>query len=200
MSRQLTFDQVSHTYKLDGRPIPGVTSILQPLTDFSFVNGGVLAAAQQFGTAVHLACELWDKRTLDEDALDPALVPYLEGWKLFSKEHEVSWRRVEARVYSEQHWYAGTLDREGLVDGKPAVVDIKSGSALYPATGPQLAAYKNAVPGISPLCKRFAVRLKEDGKYVLKEYTDRDDWPLFLSLLTLRNWCAKHSITPNFQE
>ena len=197
---QLTFDAASHTYKLAGKPIPGVTTILQPLSNFDFVKPEVLAAAQQFGTAVHLACELWDRGTLDEAALDPALAPYLAGWKAFSAEHAVSWTRIEARVVNELHWYAGTLDREGKVDGKPAVVDIKSGAALYPATGPQLAAYKNAVPAISPLTKRFAVRLKPDGGYVLKEYDDRSDWPVFLSLLTLRGWCEKYSITPKFKE
>jgi hypothetical protein len=194
----LTFDEASHTYAFDGVPVPGVTAILQPLTDFSFVKAEVMSAAQAFGTAVHLACELWDRGTLDEGELDPALAPYLAGWRLFSAEHDVKWRRIEEKVYHPIYRYAGTLDREGLVDGKAAVADIKSSVDLYPAVGPQLAAYKNATPGASPLMKRYAVQLKDDGTYVLKEYADRDDWPMFLSLLTLRLWCQRHSIVPKF--
>ena len=196
----LTFDAASHTYAFDGNPIPGVTTILKPLTSFHIVRPDILAAASAFGTAVHLACEQWDRGTLDEAALDPALVPYLDAWKLFSAENIVNWTMIEDRVHHPIYRYAGTLDRFGTVNGKQAVVDIKSSVALYPATGMQLAAYKNAIPGASPMCARLAVQLKADGSYVAKPYTDRDDWPTFLSLLTLRTWCERHRITPHYQE
>ena len=31
----LTFDEATHTYRFNGNVVPGVTSILSPLTDFS---------------------------------------------------------------------------------------------------------------------------------------------------------------------
>ena len=46
----------------------------------------------------------------------------------------------------------------------------------------------------------MAVQLKSDGTYTAKTYTDPTDWPVFASLLTLRNWCARHDITPNFKD
>ena len=94
----IEFDEATHTYRDKGVLVPGVTSILSPLSDFSFVNPDVLEAASAFGTAVHLACELWDNGQLDEDALDPALVPYLAGWKQFSEDWKVEWTMVEERV------------------------------------------------------------------------------------------------------
>jgi hypothetical protein len=180
--------------------VPGVTSILAPLCSFEFVNADVLQAAADFGTAVHLACELDDLGTLDEEQLDPALAPYLSAWRKFSRDHEVKWSKIEELVYHPAMGYAGKLDRYGLVMGDDAVVDIKSSAALYPSVGPQLAAYAKAIPDASLLTKRIAVQLRGDGSYIAKKYTSPNDWPVFASLITLRNWCAPHNITPNFKE
>lgn len=192
----LTFDEASHTYHFGGQVVPGVTSILSPLTDFSRVPPAVLEAAANFGKAVHRACELDDLNELDEDALDPALAPYLHAWRKFSAEHDVQWDKIEQPVYHATLRYAGTPDRLGLVKGSRAVVDIKSTAQLYPAVGPQLSAYANAEK--EPYAERLAVQLKADGTYVAKAYKDPTDWPVFASLLTLRTWCKQHSITPNF--
>lgn len=194
----LTFDEASHTYRFNGNVVPGVTSILSPLTDFSRVPPHVLEAASNFGKAVHLACELDDLRTLDEHQLDPALVPYLEGWRKFSQDYAVEWESIEQPIYHSTMNYAGTPDRFGMVKGEFTVVDIKSTAQLYPSVGPQLSAYANAEG--HPFAKRLAVQLKADGTYVAKPYTDPTDWPVFASLLTLRNWCARNSITPNFKD
>jgi hypothetical protein len=189
-----------HTYWLDGKQVPGVTSILAPLSNFDFVSADVLKAAADFGTAVHLACELDDYGTLDEEELDPALAPYLSAWRKFSAEHKVQWTAIEELVYHPSLRYAGKLDRYGVVDGTSAVVDIKSSAALYPSVGPQLAAYLRAIPDALPLTKRLAVQLRPDATYVLKEYTSALDFPAFASLVTLRNWCAANNVTPSFKE
>jgi len=194
----LTFDADTHTYRYNGNVVPGVTSILAPLTDFGSVPTHVLQAASDFGTAVHYACELDDLGELDEGQLDAALAPYLEGWRKFSKDYAVVWSLIEQRVYHKSMGYAGTLDRMGMVKGLSTVVDIKSSAQLYPAVGPQLAAYQQATP-VTPQ-QRMAVQLKANGTYVVKVYTDPTDWPLFASLLTLHTWCARHSITPNFKD
>lgn len=194
----LTFDEATHTYRFNGNVVPGVTSILSPLTDFSRVPPHVLHAASEFGKAVHLACELDDMNDLDEAALDPALTPYLQAWRKFSTEHEVEWTLIEHPVYHRALGYAGTLDRLGRVKGIATVLDIKSSAQLYPSVGPQLAAYQEAAE--HPTVQRMAVQLKSDGTYTAKTYTDATDWPVFASLLTLRNWCARHDITPNFKD
>ena len=84
------------------------------------------------------------------------------------------------------------------MSGVKAVVDIKSSVQLYPSVGPQLAAYERALPVGLAAQKRIAVQLKGDGTYSAKEYSEPTDWPLFCSLLTVRNWCTQHAITPNF--
>lgn len=190
----LTFDEPSHTYRWNGVVVPSVTQILRPLMDLDAVDPDVLRRASAFGTAVHLACELDDLGALDEGALDPALLPYLEGWRQFSKDYGCRWDGIELRVFHKTMRYAGTLDRRGTVGGHNAYVDIKSGTSLYHSVGPQLAAYAAADCGIPGARRRYAVRLYPHG-YELKEYTSPSDWPVFASLITLRGFVQQHRTT-----
>ena len=205
----LSFDAATHRYSWEGKTVPGVTSVLAPLSSLHMVDPDLLDAASAFGTAVHLAAELDDLGQLDESDLDPALRPYLAGWRRFSKDWQVQWDGIEEQVYHGTLRYAGTLDRRGTVRqperslALPAIVDIKSSTQLYPSVGPQLAAYASAVndmrkPRNPHFFLRLAVQLKDDGTYIAKTYADPTDFALFASLLTLRNWCDRHGVTPRF--
>lgn len=195
----LTFEPGSHIYRMDGIIIPSVTQILAPLSDFSGVPADVLQAASEFGTAVHRACELHDRRVLEEKTLDPALFPYLNAWKEFCFDFDAQWAMIESAVYHPTLRYCGQLDRFGKLGKDKYVVDIKTTAELYPTVGPQLAAYRMALPeDMRERCMRMAVQLKADGTYATRTYVDQNDWPVFASLITLRNWCTKHGITPNY--
>lgn len=196
----LTFDEATHTYRHKGLVVPGVTSVLKPLSGYGSVPAAVLEAAAEFGTAVHKACELWDLGTLDEEALDPALAPYLDGWKKFCADHQVRWTSIEQPVFHPGLRYAGAPDRRGFVQTISSTVDIKTTDKLYPSVGPQLAAYQAAeetTPGVL-IHQRLAVRLVGDGTYEKKAYVDPSDFSVFASLLTIRNWCDKHQVTPTY--
>lgn len=195
----LTFEPDSHTYRMDGVIIPSVTQILAPLSDFSDVPADVLKAASEFGTAVHRACELDDRRTLNVSTLDAALLPYLCAWRIFCKDFDAQWAMIESFVYHPTLRYCGQLDRFGMLAKNKYVVDIKTTAELYPTVGPQLAAYRMALPEtMRERCLRMAVQLKADGTYTTRTYVDQNDWPVFASLVTLKNWCTKHGITPNY--
>lgn len=196
----LTFNEEDHSYHWSGRPVPSVTQVLAPVVDLSAVPPDILSAAAAFGTAVHKACELDDLGVLDEAALDAPLVPYLDAWRRFSYEHSVIWDHVEKRLYHRTLRYAGTADRIGRVDGVPSVVDIKTSATLYPSVGLQLAAYERAIsadPLLDSVSQRISVRLKPDGSYEMHAHQEPDDFAVFASLLTLRNWCRKNSINPS---
>ena len=75
-----TFIKNKHKYYLDEVLVPSVTTLLQQqdFMDFSFVNQlnqSLLERSQEFGTAIHEACEFYDKKTLEESSLDPGLKP-----------------------------------------------------------------------------------------------------------------------------
>jgi hypothetical protein len=187
-------DEARHRYTLNGAVVPGVSEILAPLVPLKRVDPQVLRAAADFGRAVHRACELDDLGTLDEPALDAALLPYLAAWRAFSRDHRVAWSLIEQRVYQPQWGYAGTVDRYGRVNGCEAVVDLKSGAAFHPTVGPQLAAYAKAIPQATTLTRRIGVLLRPSGHYQVQTYTDARDWAVFASLITLRNFCAMHRL------
>ena len=192
------FNPRTHCYTVAGRVVPSVTEVLAPLCDFRGVPVYVLRAAAAFGTAVHKACELDDLGLLDESTLDPQLAGHLHAWRTFREEHGAHWKLVEAPLFHPDLGYAGTVDRYGVVDGVDAVVDLKTTTRLYPSVGPQLAAYARAIADATPRTRRLAVQLHADGRYHLREYCSTTDWAVFASLLTLRNFCQQHRITPYY--
>lgn len=171
--------------------------MIEPLTDYSSIPRHILDAAADRGTAVHLATELYDRDDLDEDSLDELLVPYLAGWKLFLRDTQFAPEFIEYRVWHKTHFYAGTIDRIGLLNGERWVLDIKSTALLYPAMGVQAAAYQEAhnshVKKTDRITRRGIVQLKDDGTYHFQEYDDKTDFSVFLSYLNLHNWRAKHA-------
>ena len=186
----LTFDEATHTYCWDGKRVPGVTTILQALHNFDGVPAGLLAIAQERGTAVHLACEYLDQGMLDEDSIDPAIAGYVNAWRLFTAELTPIWSHIEARCFHKVMRYAGTVDRVGIINGKEYVLDIKTSIASHAVWGLQTAAYAHALE--KERAFRATVQLRIDGTYRLIEWDDKSDWPTFISLITINNFLEKH--------
>ena len=191
----LTFDPDKHEYRWNNVIVPSVTQILSPMLDFSMVNPEVLKRAQELGTAVHRATELYDKDDLDIDSLSDELKPYLSGWIRFKNECSFEPATIESRLFHPLHGYSGTSDRTGLVRGRMAVLDIKKMATPGPVIGMQLSAYQALHSLDGPkILDRYALGLRPDGTYRMVPYKDPLDFPAFLSLLTLRNWRLKNGI------
>lgn len=188
----LTIDN-NHIYRYNGTVVPGVSQILQKagIVDLSAIPADRLAAAQEFGTAVHIACELHDKGTLDEAILDPQLKPYLDGWKLFRQEHSFQPEKIEEKLYSKIYRFAGTIDRIGKcrIDDSLVIVDIKSG-IVTPSIAIQLAAYELLVREHTggKKTKRLVIFLNNTGTYKMQLYKDKIDTNIFLSALCIYNF------------
>lgn len=191
---ELLFDEPSHTYRVDGVVVPSVTQILAPLNDFSMVSPADLEYARQLGTAVHKATELYDAGDLDESTVPDVVQPYLDAWIRLRRELPFEILGMEKRVFHPAHRYCGTYDRLVKFDGRRCMWDIKTGE-LYPSYGPQTAAYKNAEEKESGkrIEGRHTIQLRDDGTYRIHEMKDPDDWPVFLSCLTLYNFRNKHA-------
>lgn len=202
------FNPETHTYTLNGERLAGVSSILRyaGFNDMSMIRQDVLERAQEFGNAIHLACEYLDKETLDEEKLDPNLIPYLQGWKKFKKEYQVKIIDIEKIVYSEKWKCAGCLDR--VVDMKwknnniVALLDIKSTTTMNPAIALQSAAYKlmwNEMMWEKEeqegdyIQQRLGVQLIPND-YKIVPYDDKTDERVFLACLQIRNWKKNRGI------
>ncbi len=177
----LTFEPVGHVYRYSGRVVPGVTQSLSVVErGFQFVDPGVLEAARQFGTHVHKAIELFNLGVLDEEALDPALAPYLAAWKQFLFDTGFKVLAAEQRVWHPRLKYAGRNDVTGLWRKRTWLIDLKSG-AVPRTCALQTAAYQEAAPEKPQ--RRAALQLSP-GKFNLIEYGRHSgDFAYFISAL-----------------
>lgn len=185
---RLEFDAAAHQYRIDGRRVPSVTEVLEPLQDFGGASPDVLRAAADFGTHVHEACALLVRGELDWDALDVALVPYVIGAQRFLDESGFVVIAAELRVGHAELRYAGTLDLLGEWRGQRALVDWKSG-AVPRTVGPQTSGYAMAYHAHhgEQVRRRYCVELKPHG-YAVHSLSDSGDRSIFLSALNCHHW------------
>jgi len=194
-----TFIKNKHKYYLDEVLVPSVTTLLQQqdFMDFSSVNQSLLERSQDFGTAIHEACELYDKKTLEESSLDPGLKPYMESWKKFIKDYGAEFLEIEKIVYSTRWRAAGTLDRVATLKKYPGytLIDIKSSTAVLPCTALQTAGYKifwEEMTGLK-IARRWIVQLLPN-KYLVHKFTEPTDESVFLSALACYRWKRRNKI------
>lgn len=187
----LTFDEASHTYRYGDTVVPGVTSILAPLTNFAGIPPAILAAKADLGRRVHLACELLDDDDLDEDSIEDDVAGYLQAYRLFKTETRAEILLNEQRVFDPLYNFAGTLDRVYRLDGFKWLTDLKTCIATPMSAGPQTAAYMRAL-GDTTVTRRAALRLRPDGTYRFERLTDPDDWAAFVACLSLKRFLEKH--------
>jgi len=198
---ELVFEAESHSYHLNGEKLPGVTTILKPLSSYDDIPARILAQAAARGTAVHLTTELEDLGTLDYASLDDELTGYLMGYQRFKEVMRPEFVNIEQITYHKVLKYAGTPDRELILHGKPraklAILDLKSCVTMMPSTGPQTAAYMAAVNSHRPSKKdhaveRYGLRLGRDGTFELIPYTGESDLHDFLSCLRILRFRNQH--------
>lgn len=189
-SSKVVLDEDSHVYRVDGRVIPGVTRLLDPLCSWEHVPVDVLDRKSKLGRAVHLATEFYDRGTLDESSLSDEVAGYLRGWIRFREETGATAAHRERLVYHDQLGFAGTLDWEGDYCGDLTIIDIKSGTKQR-THGVQIAGYALArrhEMRWSSYPKRRAVYLSPDGRYEAPPFTDPSDYQMFISMLNVHNW------------
>jgi hypothetical protein len=212
--RGLTFDDASHTYRLDGERVPSVTGILKAsgIINFDGIPEHVLETARRRGTAVHHAIHYYNEHDLDLDAFTqdyPDYLGYLEAWQTFCLQRRFTAVLNEHRVASRRHRVAGTLDCLGLLDGVAVLVDFATGHPADVAKNLQTAAYfalalesaaddpaLDAFISAHPVIKRYAVALRRDGSFTLEPYPDPRDIRKFFALCEAQRIVAEHRRAP----
>jgi hypothetical protein len=186
---RLVFDEEQHTYVLDGNAVPSVTTVLRPGTpDFEKYY---TPESRARGTKVHRMVQYDVEGTLDIGALDDELLLYYEAWQNFRLGTNFVPELCEQPVFYEAFGYAGTLDLYGKLDGKPALIDIKTGVVTRTARAQTMAylmaaSYMGMIPHAT---RRFVLDLKPGRAQLSKEYTaNKSDQRAFMAFLYVRDY------------
>ena len=181
----LYYDDELHIYLIDGEVVPGLTDIFM---DLGIINiRWYTEGSRDRGTAVHKITEMYDRGSLDMNSVDPRLIGFLEGYKLFHEEVKPKVLEIELPVGHRLLRYASKIDRiYNIKNIGKAIVDLKSG-AKERWHKLQLSAQHMAYSK-EPL-SLFDLYLKSNGTYKLEQQEhDENTW---LSMVNVYNW--KHN-------
>lgn len=140
-------------YEIDGVWYPRVTSILDikakpalyryyaDLPDFQ-TGEAIKAKSAEEGIMLHETVEAILKKepVVIPDAIKPAVSAFMD----FYGRNKLIAHKVEERVVSKKHSYAGTVDVLAELNGKLGVLDIKTSVAIYRDYSIQTSAYIEA--------------------------------------------------------
>jgi hypothetical protein len=182
---QLTFDEATHTYRVDGRIVDSVTQHLSRVFSDVYANipESVLLRKSQLGVATHKAIELFLLDELDYSTIHPEVLPYFESWFEWwgSRGPRNPEIKSEHQFYCASGDYCGTIDLDvvGL-----EVMDWKITTNKMPTHGIQIAGYAHA----RGYKLGSALYLKDDGSMAeLVEYDVQKLLPDWLSVLRVSN-------------
>jgi len=169
---------------------PHVTDVLKLVRNMDWTP----EAALERGRKVHAATALldgWgDGSGLYYDGLHPVLKPYVDAYMAWQEVTGLrKWNYIEHVFVHEKYRYQGRLDRVSIHER--IIVDIKCGGDEHPSIGCQLSAY--AKPFWLPLT-RLSLHLFPNGRFRVREWKDRADWPVFLGLLQAHQWRIRHGL------
>jgi len=166
------------------------------------------ARRAQIGTAVHRALAILDCNGVswegaipdwiaEFDAVSPEVKPMCLAWECFKAEHHFKPRLIEHTFFAKDGIteFVTTIDREGLMDGLPSIVEIKTPKIWEPYWGVQLAGQEIAVlsvqgpPRERPYrYQRVAVQVRADRSYRLRVFDKPSDYAIFRCSLTIAVW------------
>lgn len=181
------FDEQMHRYTVDGVELPGITSLLKPLTKYDDVPEFMLKKKAAFGRGVHKLVEIFLKGNDESTNGFSADVwrcfnGFVKFWGEHPKWHDAP-RIIERPMYHPKLKYAGTPDI--ILDGV-AIIELKT-REFHKATDPlQLIAQENlhiANGGKKMSYPKFVLELHKDGTTKLVPASHTQAWPRFRYLV-----------------
>jgi len=190
----LEFDEASHTYRVDGRKVPGVTEVIRAFSP------GFQASDwhKQRGIACHAAIALSNLGKLDWKSVDPAIAGRVRAWEKFRRDFGGTVIAVEKKLAHDMYLYAGTLD--AAIERKDGIVVVDAKSTVEDFVVWQLAAYAMLFTAKTKRSVRRvgAVRLADDEKYQCTWFDEREIAKAarqFLGMVTTFNALQEYGIT-----
>lgn len=116
------------------------------------------------GTQIHSYVESSLKGSPVE--VDPEHLKHMEQWEGLKTKHDITAVHTEITLVSDKYGFAGTADIIGGFEGKPSVMDLKTGKSYNIKTGWQLAAYKIAAEemGLGKNLGMACLQIPSDGR------------------------------------
>ena len=144
-----------------------------------------------------------EKKTPPKRPINKEMKAAIDGFFKWAKKSQLKIIKSEQKLYHDKWGYAGTLDLEGIVEGKRTVIDLKTGNRLYPEAFLQAAAYLKAreqetgkkYPG-GVIIVRLSKKVEEAGKVIIEPFeVEKDEevelhFKAFLNCLSLYRWQA----------
>ena len=188
---ELTFDEFSHTYRLNELIIPSVTTVMKLLSDdfYRTVDPDVLERAAKRGTAIHNAVENFAKFGIED--IPPAYAGYFQAFREWWELRRPEVLATECRVYHKILRYAGTADLLCVIGGRVTLVDYKSSAQVNSKLcAVQLEGYDRAFESHGVKIEdRLILHLSRDGKYAEAPFQRSTKcWSVFSALMTVRNY------------
>ena len=147
----------------------------------SFLKEFFTKESAERGTAVHKACELMYQGTLDMATVDERIRARVGQFRSFLDTIKPDFLLSEERLYSKAYRFAGTIDSLVRIDGKNAIVEIKTGRPGL-AAQLQTAAHKILVEeemGIQ-VERRYTLELSGKGNFKLSLCAEDYDVQMFI--------------------
>lgn len=185
------FDPETHTYYMDGVAVPSVTQVLP----YNFY-GNAKEETRLKGEYVHKAVEYYNLGELDEETLDPVLIPYLEAFKTAQASivpgiwdiKSGSPQPVNALQLSAYKMLVteGVTETEERV--KAPAFEVRLYHPVYRFAG--------TVDIVTGLKNIGVIYLQDNGKFKTTDYTKehRNNLQIFLSFLTVHKWKAERNL------
>lgn len=145
--------------------------------------------AADIGKNVHEYAECYAKGIDLPELLTDSAKRGVDAFHKWIYAHKVKFIASERRVFSKEHYFAGTCDFVGEVDGQMVVGDFKTSSGIWPEMRLQTSAYQRALEEEKGI--KFPARLivrfdKKTGEFEAKSFYNFDlDFQGFLSALAL---------------
>ncbi len=185
---ELTLQEDGHIYSIHGRRVISVTQALKILDDRWKVDPFYL----ERGRLIHLSTEYYDNYQLDEDTVDPQIQGYFDAYRNFRDNTGFVPLFIERKLYHPQLWYAGKIDRIGPLNGKQALIDLKSGAKARVDELQGVAYWELAKANKIQVDKVFCLYLAADGTYKLEPVNNpKLLLPIFLACLKITQWKEK---------
>ena len=125
----IEFDADTHTYKVDGKILPSVTTITGILSSIEYkeIDKEILERAAKRGSAVHKAIEdytLWGDYDLDIE-----YEPYMEQFKKALEKYQFKTQKTEFMLTNNE--ICGTLDNMSILNGDIIIIDYKTTATIH---------------------------------------------------------------------